>query len=56
MPVSGEVLEVNPELENNPEIVNKDPYGKGWIIKVKVADPGELEKLLTAGEYSKLVS
>ena len=55
MPVSGEILEINSELEKTPEIVNKDPYGAGWIIKVKINDPSELEHLLSAGDYKKLV-
>lgn len=48
MPVSGEVLEVNEALESNPEVVNSDPYGDGWMIKIKVSDQGEL---LSAEEY-----
>jgi glycine cleavage system H protein len=55
MPVSGEILEVNPELESTPELVNKDPYGKGWIIKVKITDTAELGKLLNAADYTELV-
>ena len=55
MPVSGEILEVNPELESAPELVNKDPYGTGWIIKIKMTDPGELKALLSAADYTKLV-
>jgi len=59
MPVSGEILEFNPELDesegDNPTLVNEDPYGKGWIVKVKLADPGELEDLLDAEAYEKLI-
>ena len=55
MPASGEVLEVNPELEQAPELVNKDPYGKGWIIKIKLTDPAELGKLLNVVDYKSLV-
>jgi glycine cleavage system H protein len=55
MPVSGEVQEVNPELESTPELVNKDPYGKGWIIKIKMTDAAELGNLLNATEYRQLV-
>lgn len=51
MPVSGLVAEVNPDLDSNPELVNSDPYGKGWVIKVKITDPSQLEKLMTAEEY-----
>jgi len=55
MPVSGEVLEFNAELESNPEIVNKDPYGEGWIIKVKISDPATINDLLSADEYKELI-
>ena len=55
MPVSGEVLEVNPALEDSPDVVNKDPYGKGWIVKVKVSNPGEVNELLTAEKYKSLL-
>lgn len=51
MPVTGEVLEVNPELEDAPELVNEDPYGKGWIIKVSVSDAAELDNLLSSADY-----
>ena len=54
MPVNGEVLEFNEELESNPEIVNKDPYGEGWIIKIKIADTAELDELLDADAYKEL--
>jgi glycine cleavage system H protein len=55
MPVSGEVLEFNDELETTPELVNKDPYGKGWVIKIKISDPSELNELLDAAQYGELV-
>ncbi|MDR4987530.1 MAG: glycine cleavage system protein GcvH [Bacteroidales bacterium] len=55
MPVSGEVLEFNEALEDAPDIINKDPYGDGWIIKVKVSDESEQEDLLTADEYKALI-
>lgn len=55
MPVTAEVVEINSDLESNPELVNTDPYGKGWILKVKVADQAELSKLLSADEYKKLI-
>ena len=55
MPVSGEVLEFNKSLEANPETVNKDPFGAGWVIKVKMSDPSELDALLDAGKYRELV-
>ena len=52
MPVAGEVLEFNGELENAPETVNKDPYGAGWMIKIRVTDPAQLDGLLSADEYA----
>ncbi|MCI7337189.1 MAG: glycine cleavage system protein GcvH [Bacteroidales bacterium] len=55
MPVSGEVLEVNPALEAQPELVNSDPYGEGWMIKVAVADAAELDNLLDAAAYASLI-
>jgi len=55
MPVSGEVLEVNGKLEDTPEIVNKDPYGEGWLIKIGLKDEAELNDLLDAGSYKKLL-
>ena len=51
MPVSGEVLEVNEELEDAPELVNEDPYGKGWIIKISITDASELDNLLSSDDY-----
>lgn len=55
MPVSGEVLEFNEALEDQPENVNKDPYGDGWIIKLKITDPSELDELLTAEQYQEII-
>lgn len=55
MPVSGEVLEFNEEVESNPEIVNEDPYGKGWMVKVQISDASELDDLLDAAAYQELV-
>jgi glycine cleavage system H protein len=55
MPVSGEILEFNDGLEGDPEQVNSDPYGKGWMIKVKMSDPSQVEGLLTAAAYEELV-
>lgn len=55
MPVSGEVLEFNEEIESNPELVNSDPYGEGWMVKIKLSDVAELEDLLTAEAYQDLV-
>ena len=56
MPVGGEVLEVNPKLEDNPELVNSDPYGEGWMIKVKMTNPSEAGKLLNAEAYKALIA
>ncbi len=56
LPVSGEVIEFNEGLEDAPEKINTDPYGDGWIIKVKVADSGELDTLLDATAYKELVA
>ena len=55
MPVSGEVLELNPALEDNPELVNEDPYGKGWLIKARISAPGELDALLSVAEYKQMI-
>ena len=54
-PLDGVVSEVNAELENNPEWVNEDPYGKGWMIRITVAQPSQTVKLLSATEYRELV-
>ncbi len=56
MPISGEVLEFNSILEDAPDTINKDPYGDGWIIKVKLADEAELAALLSAAQYKEQVS
>lgn len=56
MPASGKVVEVNPKLEETPEIVNKDPYGQGWLVKIELTDPSELESLLSASEYKEMIS
>ena len=56
MPLGGEVLEVNPKLEDNPELVNSDPYGEGWMIKVKMTDPSEAGNLLDAEAYKALIA
>lgn len=54
-PVSGEVIEINKTLEENFEKINHDPYGEGWIIKVKMSDPGELDVLLTSEKYANKI-
>jgi glycine cleavage system H protein len=55
-PVSGEVTEINGELESNPQTVNRDCYGSGWMLKVRISDAGEMESLLTADQYQELIS
>lgn len=55
MPVSGKIIEVNPELESTPELVNKEPYGEGWMIKIEISNPAELEELLDAKQYAELI-
>ena len=55
MPIAGEVLEFNESLESNPEKVNEDPYGEGWMIKVKIADSSAVASLLEAGQYEELI-
>ena len=56
MPVTGEVLEVNADLEDQPELVNSDPYGKGWIIKLHVEDQSELDELMDADKYKEFIA
>jgi len=56
MPVSGEVIEINPKLEDNPEVINQDPYGDGWLIKIKLEDTAEIGGLMDAGDYTAQVS
>jgi glycine cleavage system H protein len=55
MPISGEVLAFNKKLEDAPELINSDPYGDGWVIKISVSDTTELDSLLDAANYKKLV-
>ncbi|MCD6064205.1 MAG: gcvH [Flavipsychrobacter sp.] len=55
LPVSGAIDEVNPELEGNPEYVNQDPYGKGWMIKMTMSNPAEAEGLMDAAAYRQLI-
>lgn len=54
MPAGGEVVELNPALEDSPELINKDPYGDGWIIKIKLADTSELDALMDADAYKEI--
>jgi glycine cleavage system H protein len=55
MPLTGEVLEMNKDIDSVPESVNNDPYGKGWMIKIKLSNPAELTELLGVEEYKKLI-
>ena len=55
LPVSGEITEMNEGLEDNPELINDDPYGQGWIIKMKISDQNELSDLLSADAYKELI-
>lgn len=56
MPISGEVIEINPSLENDPELVNSDPYGEGWMIKIKISDSEEIKSTMNADEYEASVN
>jgi len=56
MPISGEVLEINSKIEDEPELVNNDPYGEGWLIKISIADSSELDELLTPEQYNDLIN
>jgi glycine cleavage system H protein len=55
-PLSGEVVEVNAELTDSPERINEDPYGEGWLVKVKLSDPSEVDALMDAAAYKELLS
>ncbi|RYM35554.1 glycine cleavage system protein GcvH [Brumimicrobium glaciale] len=55
MPVAGEITQFNEELEANPELVNSDPYGEGWMVKVKMTDKAGLEDLMTSEEYKEMI-
>ncbi|TVQ66762.1 MAG: glycine cleavage system protein GcvH [Balneolaceae bacterium] len=54
-PVSGEIIEINTLLEDDPELVNNDPYGDGWMVRIKLSDQTELDQLLSTEEYKKLI-
>ncbi len=54
MPVSGKIIEVNPDIEGAPDSVNKDPYGAGWMIKVEMSNPSEVDGLMTAEQYNAI--
>jgi glycine cleavage system H protein len=55
MPVGGEILEMNPEIDETPDVVNKDPYGKGWMIKIKISNSAEINDLLSPEKYKSLI-
>ena len=55
-PLSGEVIEVNEELSGSPELINDEPYGKGWLVRIKLSDPGEIESLLDVAAYRQSLS
>ncbi len=55
-PVSGEVTDVNPEALDNPDVINSDPYGSGWLLRVRLEDPGELDDLINEEEYAELTT
>jgi glycine cleavage system H protein len=55
LPVSGTITEVNPNLNNKPELVNSDPYGEGWMIRMRIADPASIDELMNAAAYQDLV-
>lgn len=55
LPLSGEIIEFNDELESNPEDVNSDPYGKGWMVKIKISNSAEIEELLSSDDYRQLI-
>jgi len=54
-PVSGRITEVNKSLEDDPSLINKDPYNRGWLVKIKISDHSELDLLLTSGDYENVV-
>ena len=56
LPVGGKIMELNGRLEDEPELINKDPYADGWIVKIKISDPTEVENLLDAAAYKELIS
>ena len=55
LPVAGKVIEVNPALNNNPELLNSDPYGEGWLIKLELAEPSDIDSLLDAAAYQNII-
>ena len=55
MPISGRITELNKKLDTNPELVNTDPYGEGWMVKIEISDPSQIDKLLSSSDYKTLV-
>jgi len=55
MPISGKIAELNKKLDTNPELVNTDPYGEGWMVKIEISDPSQIDKLLSSSDYKTLV-
>ena len=55
MPITGKVIEVNPSLEDKPELVNEDPYGEGWIIKIHITEESQIDSLLSPSDYKNLI-
>ena len=55
MPVSGEILSINPMLEDKPELINEEPYGEGWMIRIRLSNPAQIDALLSPEAYSKLI-
>jgi glycine cleavage system H protein len=55
-PITGEVVEVNPEALDNPDLINSDPYGAGWLLRVRIEDPAELDELISEEEYADLTT
>ena len=56
LPVAGTITEVNEKLNNNPEVVNSDPYGEGWMVRIKISNPSDVETLMDASAYENVVS
>ncbi|MEX2641559.1 MAG: glycine cleavage system protein GcvH [Balneolales bacterium] len=56
MPAAGEITELNAKIENNPELVNEDPYGDGWMVRIRLSDPSQLDELLSSDDYQKIIS
>ncbi|MEX0929829.1 MAG: glycine cleavage system protein GcvH [Balneolales bacterium] len=56
MPAAGEITELNAKIENNPELVNEDPYGDGWMVRIRLSDPLQLDELLSSDDYQKIIS